>query len=47
VLAGVVAAEVERLQVGVEKLLLALVLFAEELLDFLWVDVEQRRQAPT
>jgi len=44
VLAGVVAAEVECLQVGVEKLLLALVLFAEELLDFLWVDVEQRRQ---
>jgi hypothetical protein len=44
VLACVVAAEFERLDVGVEQLLLALVLFAEELLDFGRVDVEQGRQ---
>jgi hypothetical protein len=46
-LARVVAAELERLDVGVEQLLLALVLLAEELLDLGRVDVEQRVSAPT
>src|SRR5205823_3363699 len=39
-----IAAEVQRLDVRIEQLLLALELFAEQPLDLLGIDVEQYRQ---
>src|SRR6202011_366951 len=39
-----VAAEIERLDVGIQELLLALELLAEQPLDLVLVDVEQHRQ---
>ena len=39
-----VAAELQRVDVGVEQLLLALELLADQLLDLGDIDVEQRRQ---
>jgi hypothetical protein len=38
---------VQRLDVGLEQLLLALVLLADQLFHFAQIDVEQRGQAPT
>ena len=46
VLQRLVAAEMQRMDVGGEQLLLALVLLADQLLDQLHVHVEQRASAP-